>query len=71
MNCDERRHGAGRQRGVENVWEFLRANFLSHRVWRGYDAVVDACCHARLLVAGFSLRDLPAALENATSSWLP
>jgi hypothetical protein len=24
-----------------------------------------------LLVAGFSLRDLPAALENATSSWLP
>jgi hypothetical protein len=27
--------------------------------------------HIRLLVAGFSLRDLPAALENATSSWLP
>jgi hypothetical protein len=24
-----------------------------------------------LLVAGFSLRGLPAALENATSSWLP
>lgn len=31
---------------VENVWEFLRANFLSHRVWRGYDAIVDACCEA-------------------------
>jgi transposase len=28
---------------VENVWEFLRANFLSHRVWDGYDAIVDAC----------------------------
>ena len=31
---------------VENVWEFLRANFLSHRVWDGYDAIVDACCDA-------------------------
>ena len=31
---------------VENVWAFLRANFLSHRVWEGYDAIVDACCHA-------------------------
>ena len=31
---------------VENVWEFLRANFLSHRIWHGYDAIVDACCDA-------------------------
>ena len=31
---------------VENVWAFLRANFLSHRVWDSYDAIVDACCHA-------------------------
>ena len=25
---------------VENLWEFLRANFLSHRVWDGYEAIV-------------------------------
>jgi len=31
---------------VENVWEFLRANFLSHRVWDDYEAIVDACCDA-------------------------
>jgi hypothetical protein len=31
---------------VENVWEFLRSNFLSHRVWEDYDAIVDACCDA-------------------------
>ena len=31
---------------VENLWEFLRANFLSHRVWESYDAIVDACCSA-------------------------
>jgi len=28
---------------VENVWEFLRANFLSHRVWDGYEAILEAC----------------------------
>ncbi len=31
---------------VENLWEFLRQNLLSHRVWDSYDAIVDACCHA-------------------------
>jgi hypothetical protein len=27
---------------IENVWEFLRANFLSHCVWHTYDAILDA-----------------------------
>jgi len=31
---------------VETLWEYLRANFLSHRVWESYDAMVDACCSA-------------------------
>ena len=31
---------------VENVWEYLRQNWLSHRVWESYDAIVDACCEA-------------------------
>ncbi len=31
---------------VENIWEYLRANFLSHRVWDSYGAIVDACCSA-------------------------
>ena len=31
---------------VENVWEYLRQTWLSHRVWDSYDAVVDACCNA-------------------------
>jgi len=25
---------------------YLRANFLSHRVWNSYGAIVDACCAA-------------------------
>jgi hypothetical protein len=28
---------------VENVWEYLRANFLSHCVWHTYEAILDAC----------------------------
>ena len=31
---------------MENVWEFMRGNFLSHRVWDGYDAIIEACCCA-------------------------
>ena len=28
---------------MENVWEFLRGNWLSHRVWDTYEATLDAC----------------------------
>jgi hypothetical protein len=31
---------------VENLWAYLRANFLSHRIWHSYDAIVQACCEA-------------------------
>jgi hypothetical protein len=31
---------------VENIWQYLRANWLSHRVWQSYEDIVDACCIA-------------------------
>lgn len=31
---------------VEQVWQFLRANFLSNRVFDTYDDIIDAACHA-------------------------
>ncbi len=31
---------------MENVWECMRGNWLSHRVWDSYDAIVAACCDA-------------------------
>lgn len=31
---------------IENVWEYLRANQLSRRVWQSYDDIVQACCDA-------------------------
>ncbi len=31
---------------VENIWQFLRQNHLSNRVYETYEAIVDACCDA-------------------------
>jgi transposase len=31
---------------VENIWQYLRQNKLSNRVFESYDAIVDACCEA-------------------------
>ena len=31
---------------VENVWQFMRGNWLSNRVFQFYDAIVDHCCYA-------------------------
>ena len=30
----------------ENVWQYLRQNYLSNRVFDSYEAIVDACCEA-------------------------
>lgn len=31
---------------VENLWQFLRDNWLSNRVFHSYDDILDHCCHA-------------------------
>lgn len=30
----------------ENIWQFLRQNFLAGRIFDTYDSIVDACCSA-------------------------
>ena len=30
----------------ENVWQFLRENWLSNRVFKSYQQIVDFCCEA-------------------------
>jgi hypothetical protein len=30
----------------ENIWQFLRQNFLAGRIFKSYDDIVDACCNA-------------------------
>ena len=31
---------------VENVWQYLRQNWLSNTVFKNYDAIIDAACAA-------------------------
>jgi transposase len=31
---------------VENIWQYMRANWLSNRVLETYDAIIDAACEA-------------------------
>jgi hypothetical protein len=31
---------------VENVWQFMRDNWLSNRVFQSYEAILDHCCQA-------------------------
>jgi putative transposase len=36
---------------VENVWQYLRSNWLSNRVFDTYDAIIDAACEAWMKLA--------------------
>jgi len=31
---------------AENVWQFMRDNWLSNRIFKSYDDIVDNCCDA-------------------------
>jgi hypothetical protein len=31
---------------MENVWDYLRGNQLSHTLWETYDDIVQACAKA-------------------------
>ena len=30
----------------ENIWQFMRANWLSNRIFKSFDDIVDHCCYA-------------------------
>jgi len=31
---------------VENIWQYIRANWLSNRIFENYDAIINAACEA-------------------------
>jgi hypothetical protein len=31
---------------AQDMWDYLRSNFLSHCVWDSYEAILDPCCDA-------------------------
>lgn len=37
---------------VENLWQYLRGNWLSNRVFDTYDAIIDAACQAWMNILG-------------------
>jgi transposase len=50
---------------VENIWQFLRQNYLSHRVFESYQSIVDACCDAWI-----ALTNAPERIRSiATRPW--
>jgi hypothetical protein len=50
---------------VENIWEYLRGNKLSMRVWDSYEAILMACRDA-----WNALMDDPARIKSITQrSW--
>jgi transposase len=49
----------------ENVWQYLRQNQLSNRVFANYDAVIEACC-----IAWNALMAIPDRIRSiATRAW--
>jgi hypothetical protein len=30
----------------QNIWQFLRHNYLANRIFETYEDILDACCHA-------------------------
>ena len=40
------RHARPSFNPVENVWQFMRDNWLSNRVFNSHDDIVDHCCDA-------------------------
>ena len=50
---------------MENVWDYLRGNKLSHLVWDGYDAIVGACVEAWRFLVG----DPDRIRSIATRDW--
>jgi transposase len=50
---------------AENIWQYLRQNYLSNRIYENYNAIIDACCQAwNALIA------TPTAIRSiATRAW--
>src|SRR5262249_34153733 len=48
--------------GQENIWQFMRQNWLSNRIFKSFDDIVDHCCYA-----WNTLIDQPCPSRDATA----
>lgn len=49
---------------VENLWQFMRDNWLSNRVFASYDLLLDLCCHAWNTLINQPWRIMSIGLRN-------
>jgi hypothetical protein len=50
---------------IENVWEYLRGNYLGHIVWDTYEQIVEACCAAW----NAFMHDIATVISVTTRPW--
>ena len=57
----------------ENIWQFMRENWLSNRVFKSFNDIVDPCCDAwnklidkPLLLTPLLQREFPSEITTAT-----
>jgi transposase len=51
---------------VENLWQFIRDNWLSNRIFRCYDDIVDHCCYTWNKLADQPWRIISIGLRDWT-----
>ena len=56
---------------VENVWQYLRANRLSNRVFETYDDIIDAACQAWRNLSRNRKQSHQSECENGLTSVKP
>ena len=49
---------------TDNVWQFIRDNWLSNRVFKSYDDIVDHCCDAGNKLIDQPWRIMPIGLRD-------
>jgi len=52
---------------VENVWQFMRDNWLSNRIFKSYEDIVQECCQAWNNSSTSLGASCPSACDNGRS----
>src|SRR5690349_15505907 len=55
---------------VENVWQFMRDNWLSNRIFKSYDDLVDHCCAAWNKLVDQPWRIMSIGLRQWAHGWV-
>jgi hypothetical protein len=50
--------------GQENIWQFMRQNWLSNRIFKSFDDIVDHCCYAWNKLVAVEIMSIAPRLGN-------